>query len=200
MRILCTSDPHNDMKFISGVLRIIKKEKINVFVCCGDFHSVDYSKKLFNSIDIPCFSTIGNWDYGCYSDNKRICLDYGVAELDGYCFFMVGNNIPFHFEKIAFSDTKEIDSKKMIFITHYPPYGILDRLWSGRHVGYPEFEKFIKLKKPLVNIFGHIHEDTGIIKTKEGTICINCSYPETGTGFVFDTDKPNESYEVVICK
>ena len=188
MKILCTADPHNDKKFIAGVNEIIKKEKIDVFICAGDFHTDKYADKLFKSVPVPSFAVPGNWDYGCYNDKKTQCSDFGIAEFGGYHFFMVGNNFPFNFDEIALIRTKKIKSDKIIFITHYPPYGILDRLWSGRHVGYPEFEKFIKAKKPLLHVFGHIHEDFGFKVTKGGTICVNCSVTESRCGFIVDTD------------
>ena len=142
MKILCTSDPHNDKKFIKGVKNAIKTEKIDAFICAGDFHSLEYSEKLFKHLDIPSFTVPGNWDYECYVDEKTFCSDFEIIEMEGYYFLLVGNNFPLNFDQIALKYTKKIDPKKLILITHYPPYGILDRLWSGRHVGYPEFEKF----------------------------------------------------------
>ncbi len=196
MRILCTADPHNEKKFIEGISKVIKKENIDVFICAGDFHAIEYSEKLLSSLPVPSLTVPGNWDCECYIDEKTFCSDFGIVELNGYHFFLVGNNFPFNFDQAALMATEKIKAKKLILVTHYPPYGILDRLWSGRHVGYPEFEKFIKAKKPLLHIFGHIHEDTGIEKVKGGTICINCSLAETKNGFIVDTENIDSIKEI----
>ena len=198
MRILCTADPHNEKKFIDGVARVIKKEKIDIFICAGDFHAVEYTKKLFKSVSVISFAVPGNWDYGCYVDEKAYCSDYSIIEYGGYYFFLVGNNFPLEFDKVAMLHTKKIPAKKLILVTHYPPYGILDRLWSGRHVGYPEFEKFVRAKKPLLHVFGHIHEDFGLEKAKGGTICMNCSVIETKKGFIVDTEEMDSIKEIKI--
>lgn len=48
-----------------------------------------------------------------------------------------------------------------ILITHGPPYGILDRVRSGQHVGCHSLLHHVKRVKPLLHIFGHIHEGHG---------------------------------------
>ena len=47
-----------------------------------------------------------------------------------------------------------------ILISHGPPLGILDRIKYGNLGSYPLLEE-IRLKKPKVNIFGHIHDAYG---------------------------------------
>ena len=48
-----------------------------------------------------------------------------------------------------------------ILITHGPPYGILDKLDNGEHVGSKELLKRVFEIRPKLHIFGHIHEGRG---------------------------------------
>jgi len=73
---------------------------------------------------------------------------------------------------------------KIIFVTHAPPYGILDRV-EGRcrkyavgtygekakdgHIGSLAFKRIDDGFKPILHVFGHIHECKGIKETNETT-------------------------------
>ncbi len=48
-----------------------------------------------------------------------------------------------------------------IFITHAPPYGIMDEARGG-HAGSRAVLRIIEEKRPLVNVCGHIHENEGV--------------------------------------
>jgi Icc-related predicted phosphoesterase len=67
-----------------------------------------------------------------------------------------------------------------ILVTHAPPYQIGDRLREGlpsnggECVGCEELAIAVKKIKPMIHIFGHIHEGYGIIDT-ENTKFVNAS-------------------------
>ena len=62
-----------------------------------------------------------------------------------------------------------------VFITHGPPYGILDEtLKHHKKTGDPGLLKKIKEIHPCLSIFGHIHECYGNV-TVEQTLFVNCS-------------------------
>lgn len=65
-----------------------------------------------------------------------------------------------------------------ILITHGPPYGILDRMVDGRHVGIKslQMELFRRLRLKLI-VCGHIHESYGI-EPPGGIVerAVNCSH------------------------
>jgi Icc-related predicted phosphoesterase len=48
-----------------------------------------------------------------------------------------------------------------ILVTHGPPLGFGDRVWSGERVGCADLLRRIKQKQPRQHLFGHIHEDPG---------------------------------------
>jgi len=59
-----------------------------------------------------------------------------------------------------------------VLITHTPPYGILDQIPGGEHVGCEELLKALSRVRPRVHVFGHIHESYGVLK-QDGTTFIN---------------------------
>jgi len=59
-----------------------------------------------------------------------------------------------------------------VLITHTPPYGILDRVDSGEHVGCEDLRRALQRVKPKVHVFGHVHEDRGVTP-QNGTTFIN---------------------------
>jgi len=62
-----------------------------------------------------------------------------------------------------------------VLITHTPPYGILDRVDSGEHVGCEDLRRALQRVKPKVHVFGHIHEDRGVVEQKRHHI-YQCLY------------------------
>lgn len=61
-----------------------------------------------------------------------------------------------------------------VLITHTPPYGILDQIPSGEHVGCKDLLEALQRVRPKVHVFGHIHEGYGVLK-QNGTTFINAS-------------------------
>ncbi|CAM4247421.1 metallophosphatase domain-containing protein [Gillisia limnaea] len=57
-------------------------------------------------------------------------------------------------------------------ITHSPPYGFLDELDNKHHIGCEKLLKRIEDLKIPNHIFGHVHNDYGIVRTKN-TVFIN---------------------------
>lgn len=93
-----------------------------------------------------------------------------------------GSPITPEFNDWTFMETREkigavwqqIPSNLDILITHGPPFGILDRNSGGLNVGCSALLETVKVKKPKIHVFGHIHEGYGIVE-KNGTIFINAS-------------------------
>lgn len=81
-----------------------------------------------------------------------------------------------------------------ILITHGPPYGHGDIVRSGKHVGSVSLtETVLKRVKPIVHVFGHIHESYGVSE-ENGIIFINAAscnkfYKPVNLPFVFDLPK-----------
>lgn len=66
------------------------------------------------------------------------------------------------------------NSKKMIFVTHMPPFGFGDQLTNGFSVGSKSLLQFIKKYSSTYSFFGHIHEAFGVFNIGD-TISANVS-------------------------
>ncbi len=84
-----------------------------------------------------------------------------------------------------------IPDDTQILITHGPPEGILDRTFRGEVVGDRELFDRVKVVKPRLHVFGHIHEAAGRMEI-DGTTFINASTKlGVGTGVVVEwNDSP----------
>ena len=62
-----------------------------------------------------------------------------------------------------------------ILLTHMPPYRVLDAdLTSGDPSGCPHLLAKVREIKPIVHVFGHMHEGQGVLHTEE-TMFVNAS-------------------------
>jgi predicted phosphohydrolase len=59
-------------------------------------------------------------------------------------------------------------------ITHGPPYGILDQVDGGDHLGCEELAIRWVAVRPRLHVFGHIHDGYGSLK-RAGTLFVNAS-------------------------
>ncbi|MCB9832584.1 MAG: metallophosphatase domain-containing protein [Planctomycetes bacterium] len=67
-----------------------------------------------------------------------------------------------------------IPSGTDVLVTHGPPAGILDRVHDGSHAGCADLLAAIARVRPRLHVFGHIHEDPGLLE-RAGTIHVNAS-------------------------
>jgi len=92
-------------------------------------------------------------------------------------FFDWGFNLPIGPAILAKWDL--IPSNTDILLTHGPPYDILDRCSDGYKAGCPLLAQKIQAIKPLVHLFGHIHEAYGTRSIGE-TLYVNGSNCDLG--------------------
>jgi predicted phosphodiesterase len=77
-----------------------------------------------------------------------------------------------------------------VLVTHTPPEGVLDRVWSLQHVGCEELAPRVRALAPALHVFGHIHEARGSVRNG-ATLYVNASsldrrYRETSAPYVID--------------
>jgi Icc-related predicted phosphoesterase len=90
---------------------------------------------------------------------------------------------------------KGLDPKKTVFVTHAPPYGILDKVnddWieygvatygdkaREGHIGSNAFLNIAIRYQPLVHTFGHIHEAAGVVRRGKTMFINGGAFGESG--------------------
>ncbi len=174
MRILCVADYHREKELAEVVEKLAEKERIDVIINAGDFLSEDFAKKVLDKTKFRTFVIRGNWDYELKTNNKKVTiLNNQVVKHKGYHFLGVDYGYYSQIPKLA----KGIDPKKLILITHDPPYDMLDMSYFGSSAGLLDLRAAVNEVKPVLHVFGHIHESAGVMKHKE-TIFVNAALPE----------------------
>jgi len=174
IRILCVADYHRRKDLADNVEKLAAKQKVDVIINAGDFLSQEFASKVLEATKFRTFVVRGNWDSELKVRNRKVTvLVNGVAEYMGYYFLGADHRHYDAIERLA----KGKDAKKIILLTHDPPYEILDISFFGSNAGSPELRLAVEKIQPALHVFGHIHESAGIMKY-ERTIFINASLPE----------------------
>jgi len=205
MRIVCISDTH-------GKHDAVLVPPGDVLIHSGDFSTgPERSVVAFNNFlaTLPHPHKIviaGNHDQLLERepDKKNLITNatYLVDEridIDGVVFYGSPYTMKFHgaFQVSKGEEaTRKFDSipnETDILITHGPPHFIGDRTWTMVNAGSSELALKIKQVKPLVHLFGHIHEGYGIYHESE-TMFVNASianfaYRSWNKPIVFDLDE-----------
>ncbi|MDI6737952.1 MAG: metallophosphoesterase [Nanoarchaeota archaeon] len=186
MKILAFVDTHGIKKAFEELLK--KAKDADLLVCAGDFTNwgSDTEKwiQFLEKAGKPLILTYGNHESErevaevCKKHKFCIYLHRAAYEYGDYIFFGFGGGgfserNP-EFERIGERVKKDIKGKKLILITHGPPYGTtLDYLPSTEHRGCRSIRKFIEEAKPMLCVCGHIHETAGNTDMIEKTFVIN---------------------------
>lgn len=202
MRLVLVSDTHG----FHGEISIPEGD---VLVHAGDFSYWDgglEELREFNAFlgDLPHPHKIlvaGNHDW-CFErqerearaavTNARYLQDEGAA-IDGIRFY--GSPWQPEFLNWAFNLPRgdaltqkwaRIPPDTDVLITHGPPFGIGDLARGSVHVGCEDLLARVRVVKPRLHVFGHIHEGRGEYRG-EGTRFVNASTFRTGEpAFVVD--------------
>ena len=79
-----------------------------------------------------------------------------------------------HLAKTKFNDAiKSNKDKKIILVTHAPPYGTKVDLIVGEHCGNKTFRDFIIKNKVDLHICGHLHENFDKKDNLKKTLIVN---------------------------
>jgi Icc-related predicted phosphoesterase len=166
--------------FFDALRELSNLYKAIVFIPGNHDDAADKHPKIFNSYlkELPknvyylqCYPvTIDNIKfYGCPHTNP-----YG----DVKAFTQYSDN---NFQaKFSLEDHWElIPENTDVLITHSPPYGIMD-LAKTIKCGSKSLLERVKVIKPKVHIFGHIHPGSGTFQTKD-TLFVNAAVVDAHT-------------------
>ena len=173
--ILAFSDTHGNHR------RLQVPEDADIIICAGDaveddLKGVEYDDFIAWFASLPAKWKLfvpGNHELAFdldqadgvtrkFKDAGITVLQDAVEDCDGVIIGSISGNA-----RIADED---IPNDLDIFVTHYPPYGILDE-----NLGSPELLNFVLKAKPKWHLFGHLHETEGQLFQLGRTICQNIS-------------------------
>ncbi len=187
MKILAFTDIHENKAKIANILENAKKA--DLLVCCGDFTYFGRNikgilSKLAKS-GKPLIIIHGNHEEAhelkkaCESFKNVIYIHNKIYILGDFAFFGHGGGGFSYTDEQLDAITKEVKkkldkTKKLIFITHAPPFGTkVDSQPFYGHVGCQSVMKSILELNPILHLCGHIHETEGKKDRIGKTITLN---------------------------
>lgn len=178
MKILAFTDMHLSSVAFKKIKSKAKKQNPDLIICAGDVsifeEGLNFILSKLNKLKKKTLIIHGNHETSSvlrrvckkykniifihkkqYKQNNHIFLGYGGGgfSLTDPDFYKTGEK----FHKII----KNNKGKKIIFITHGPPYKTKVDLIVGSHCGNKTFRNFILKNKIDLHICGHLHETFG---------------------------------------
>ena len=188
MKILAFTDTHGSLLALKRIEQKTKTQKPDLLVCAGDIsifeHGIVGIMRRLNKLNKKIIMVHGNHeDEATFIKLSKlfrniIFVHKTIFIYDDVLFLGYGGGgfslVDKEFEKTAKVKFKKIikknENKKMILVTHAPPYKTkLDKLVQG-HCGNKSIRHFVEKSKINLLICGHLHENFGkedrIKKTK----------------------------------
>ncbi|MDP4012532.1 MAG: metallophosphoesterase [Candidatus Nanoarchaeia archaeon] len=175
MKILAFTDIHENKIKIDQIIK--KAKEVDLLICCGDF---TWFGNDTEGVISKIAKTKKPWIllYGNHESPKEvekiakkydnvIFLDDELYTFGDFQFFAHGGGGFSYRDKVLESKVKDLKKKldkkkRLIFLTHAPPYGTkLDIMPFPGHVGCQSITKAILELQPILYMCGHIHECEG---------------------------------------
>ena len=185
MKLLACVDMHGSEKAYAAVKE--KAKKVDFIVCAGDFtvfeHSIERFLKFFDSLEKEVLMIHGNHEDE--DSLKEACKPFKnihffhkeVVDKDGFVFFGYGGGgfsmTDPEFDDCVRSKIASLKGKKIVLITHAPPYKTAIDMLGEDHRGNKNFKQFILELHPVLAISGHLHENAGKHELLHKTLIIN---------------------------
>lgn len=190
MKLLVFTDTHNSKKALKGVAALCRKHEPDAIVCCGDISIFEMNLgnviRLLAGLKKPLVIVNGNHEGE--RSMAKLCRRFPNAhfvhdsyEIIGDALFLGYGGDGFSvidpaFVKVSKSLGRTITAnrgRKIVLVTHAPPYGTkLDKVF-GSHSGNKSIRKFVERWQPAYHFCGHIHENFGKQDKIRKTVVMN---------------------------
>ncbi len=176
MIIIGVSDIHCSYGYSSKLVLKAIQLNADLILVAGDIECEHPLEEIISS-GIRTYCVTGNLDdiyiYRILK-NYEVRIEGSIEVFNGYYIAGIGAiGFSTNLSKVKELITdKGIDPRKLIILSHYPPYGFNDTTYSGLHAGNIELRNFIEEYEPLLFLHGHIHEARGVSRYKN-TLIVN---------------------------
>ncbi len=199
MKILAVADIHGMQYRLNTVLESVDSYSPDLLVICGDitqFGPGEVAKNILNQIPCKTLAIPGNIDTPdverAIDESSATNLHLHQVTIDGIKFVGVnGVDSKKTMRFLTDESYKNIIQDVAVLVSHVPPHGFQDKVFSGMHSGSKTLRELIDSYVPRLVLCGHIHEDPGVTKNN-GRYIVNCSIGKRGAGaFITLTDSIN---------
>jgi Icc-related predicted phosphoesterase len=211
MRILAAADLHGRADRLSS----LQVDDVDLIAICGDLHNGGTEEDArpvaaaLANLGPPVLIVPGNMDprpfslrlwgeAGLVTIHRRSYLfgDVGFVGMGGMAvrssrrladeekFYHRDEDV---YEALAASHRDILSSRRRIVLTHQPPLGALDTIYTGERTGCPSLRRFIEEYRPTILICGHIHESRGQVALDD-TLVVNAGELREGHYALIEVD------------
>ncbi|MBP8980403.1 MAG: metallophosphoesterase family protein [Syntrophobacterales bacterium] len=201
MKILAAADIHGREASLRRLCRVCGETCPEVLVLAGDITGWGNDEHVFEileSLALPVLAVHGNVDADDLTEmaaryrNIR-SLHLREETVAGVPFVGWGGGVSatllerFLPRRSTKNGIEAVPSLKedTVFVTHIPPWGILDSGFASLHGGSKALRQLLEDRQPRLMICGHIHECRGIERLGKTTV-VNCSMGIRGTGALIE--------------
>ena len=176
MRVLMATDIHGSDWVLEMVPGAVKEHRVDLFLAVGDITHFGspkgYAKELVSAVPVRTLAVPGNCDPPHVMkdlDDLGVNLHLRKVKLQDLTFVGLGGANPTPFgtpfeieEDDIYRGLDAVMEPGAVLVSHPPPYGHLDTVRSGEHVGSTAVMGIVTAYHPRAVLCGHIHESPGV--------------------------------------
>ncbi len=189
-KILHISDIHCSRTNLEKVSRLA--EGVDAVVFTGDLQCDGGLVEVLAKLHKKVLAVTGNMDDTYIA---RLLEDYGISiesevvYVDGWYFAGVSGREPVTSLRRVRQLVRElnVESSRLIVVSHHPPKGVVDKAFIGLHIGLYELRVFDEEVKPRLHLCGHVHESRGVGRLGE-TVVVNAGPLKKGFYAMVDVE------------
>ncbi len=173
-RVIGISDIHCSGNRVAELVASVLSGDIDLVLVAGDIEC-DEAIDLLAESGVDVYGVTGNMDdvyVRRYMDGYGMLLDGRVIEYNGYYLAGIGASMYKEDYRKIMEALGDKPGKPVIIVSHYPPYGYNDRVFTGKHIGIKRFLGLIDKYSPLLFLHGHVHEARGVSR-RGATLIVN---------------------------
>ncbi len=176
MRVLMATDLHGARRALDAIPVAAREHRADLFLAVGDLTDFGrprgYAKDLIGRVPVPTQAVPGNCDPPSVMaelDGLGVNLHMRRTKVQGLTFVGLGGANPTPFgtpfeieEDEIWRGLDAVMEPGAVLVSHPPPYGHLDVVRTGEHVGSTAVLRIVEKYRPRAVLTGHIHESPGI--------------------------------------
>lgn len=209
MRIYAIADMHSREDREKKAIDLASSSDLALI--CGDithFGPAEHARDFLSRMPVKTLAIPGNCDpldvLQAIEASGAINLHAKAHKFNGCDFYGFGGAMPGMIKTIfeipeekIYEELSRIAVERGILVTHAPPKGHLDHTFHGFDIGSESILRIIEEKKPVINVFGHVHEAVGKEELEQTTL-INCSAGYKGYGCYIDVETKINREEIKV--
>jgi Icc-related predicted phosphoesterase len=180
---LAVADIHSRTAAIQTICDAVERHAPDAVIVAGDLTSYGDAaevQRVLGSLPGRVLAIPGNLDVSR-------AFEAGIA--NSHAESLVGKRIEIHGVSIVGLTSRAVapPTPGDVLVVHEPPWGLLDDVGGGRHIGFREHLDALRRLRPKVLLCGHCHESPGVV-IHGGTSVVNCTLGGGGRGALVEVD------------